>query len=358
MFTLGELAKAVGGSVKGDPQLAINGFCSAEQPSSGCIAFLEKPRDVEQVRTTAAAVITTDSLAGMFDNAIVATEPRRAFALVVRMFRPLPKIEPGIHERAVVSPSAQIDQSATIGPGAAIGEEVRIGPRSCIHAGVVVSAHAVIGADCEIGPNVSIYDGVRIGDRVRINAGTVIGAPGFGFTSARDGHHRFPQVGGVSIEDDVEIGSNCCVDRASLDDTVIHRGTKIDNLVQIAHGVIVGAHTMIAAQTGISGGTTLGEWCVVGGQAGFQGHITIGDQSIIAAQSGVFSDLPAKSKVSGYPAKPHRESLRVLALTFRLPEMLDKIRSLEIEIEMMRGELQSLRDRGLDLGGDLPEGKA
>jgi UDP-3-O-[3-hydroxymyristoyl] glucosamine N-acyltransferase len=212
---------------------------------------------------------------------------------------------------------------------------------------------SVIGAECVIGPNVSICDRVTIGDRVVINAGTVIGGLGFGFISTRERHTRFPQVGGVVIEDDVEIGSNCCVDRASLDNTVIHKGTKIDNLVQIAHGVSIGEHTMIAAQVGISGGTTLGNWCVVGGQAGFQGHISVGDQSIVGGGSAVFSDLPEKSKVSGYPAKPHAQALKVLALTFRLPEMLDRMRSLEIEIEMMRGELQALRERG-QTNEDMP----
>jgi UDP-3-O-[3-hydroxymyristoyl] glucosamine N-acyltransferase len=242
-----------------------------------------------------------------------------------------------------------------IGPLVALGEDVSVGARTVLHPGVVVNRDSSIGADCVVGPNVSVYDGVTIGDRVVINGGTVIGGLGFGFVSTREHHTRFPQVGGVIIEDDVEIGSNCCVDRASLDNTIIHRGTKLDNLVQVAHGVSIGEHTMIAAQVGISGGTSLGDWCVVGGQAGFQGHISVGDQSIVGGGSAVFSDLPEKSKVSGYPAKPHNQSLRVLALTFRLPEIMDRMRSLEIELEMMRGELQALRDqRSGSQADDLP----
>ena len=159
------------------------------------------------------------------------------------------------------------------------------------------------------------------------------------------------------IEDHVEIGANCCVDRAALDATVIHSGSKLDNLVQIAHGVVIGANTVIAAQTGISGSTRIGNWCIIGGQAGFQGHITVGDQSIVAAQSGVFSSLPFKSKVSGYPAKPHGQSLKVLALTFKLPELVEKIKSLEIELDMMRGELKSLRERKKG-PGEPPTAKA
>jgi UDP-3-O-[3-hydroxymyristoyl] glucosamine N-acyltransferase len=177
----------------------------------------------------------------------------------------------------------------------------------------------------------------------------VVGSDGFGFVPTREGHRKFPQVGRVVIEDNVEIGANCCIDRASLDATVIHSGTKLDNLVQIAHGVNIGSNTVIAAQTGISGGTSIGSWCVIGGQAGFQGHISVGDQSIIAAQSGVFSDIPFKSKVSGYPAKPHSQSLKVLALTFKLPELVEKVKSLEIELDLIRGELKRLRDqRGED----------
>lgn len=353
MFTLGELADAVGGKVKGDAALQVSGYCSIEHPRSGCITFAEKAKEASRLKGSGvAAVVTTEGLSGYYENSIISASPKQAFAEIVQRFRPKVGCAPGIDGSASICPSALVDETATIGPLVALGENVRIGARSVLHPGVVVSENSVIGEDCVIGPNVSICDGVTIGDRVVINAGTVIGGLGFGFISTRERHTRFPQVGGVVIEDDVEIGSNCCVDRASLDDTVIHKGTKIDNLVQIAHGVTIGEHTMIAAQVGISGGTTLGNWCVVGGQAGFQGHISVGDQSIVGGGSAVFSDLPEKSKVSGYPAKPHAQALKVLALTFRLPEMLDRMRSLEIELEMMRGELQSLRDHRN--GDDLP----
>ena len=356
MFTLGELADTVGGRVKGDADLPVAGFCSLDNPRPGCIAFAEKPKEAAKLKDSGvAAVVTTEGLSGFHPNSIVASNPKQAFAEIVRRFTPEQAPQPHIHESATVSPSAAIDPAATIGAQVAIGENVRIGARSFLHPGVVVNDNSVIGEDCVIGPNVSICDGVTIGDRVVINGGTVIGGLGFGFISTRESHTRFPQVGGVIIEDDVEIGCNCCVDRASLDDTIIHRGTKIDNLVQVAHGVSIGEHTMIAAQVGISGGTSLGNWCVVGGQAGFQGHISVGDQSIVGGGSAVFSDLPEKSKVSGYPAKPHTQSLRVLALTFRLPEIMDRMRSLEIELELMRGELQALRDkRSGDEHGSIP----
>ncbi|MDQ3023292.1 MAG: UDP-3-O-(3-hydroxymyristoyl)glucosamine N-acyltransferase, partial [bacterium] len=332
---------------------------SIEQPRSGCIAFVEKPREASRLESGAiAAVVTTEGHADLFPTAIIVSNPKPAFGQLVRMFAPEPKAVPGVHRRASVAKSATVDRSATIGACAVIDEGASVGARTIVAPCAVLGRGSSVGADCAIGPNVSIHDGVRIGDRVVINAGTVIGAPGFGFVSSREKHERFPQVGGVVIEDDVEIGSNCCIDRASIDDTVIKRGTKIDNLVQLAHGVSIGVHTMIAAQTGISGGTSIGDWCVVGGQAGFQGHITVGDQSIVAAQSGVFSDLPAKSKGSGYPAKPHAQSLKILALTHRLPEMLDRMRSLEIELELMRGELQSMRDLKRDQDDMPPHGQA
>jgi UDP-3-O-[3-hydroxymyristoyl] glucosamine N-acyltransferase len=346
MYTLAELAEAVGGRVKGDPQTAIRGYCSIEHPGPDCIAFIEKPRDATRLSGgSVAAVVTSESLGHLFQTAILVSDPKLAFGAIVRKFAPDTSREPGVHPTAFVAADATVDSSATIAACAVVEAGASVGARSYLAPSAVLGPGSAVGSDCVIGPNVSIHDNVRIGDRVVINAGTVIGAPGFGFVSSREKHERFPQVGGVVIEDDVEIGSNCCVDRASIDDTVIRRGTKIDNLVQLAHGVTVGAHTMIAAQTGISGGTTLGNWCVVGGQAGFQGHISVGDQSIVAAQSGVFSDLPERSKVSGYPAKPHAQALKILALTHRLPELLDRMRSLEIELEMMRGELQGIRDR-------------
>jgi UDP-3-O-[3-hydroxymyristoyl] glucosamine N-acyltransferase len=354
MFKLGELAELVGGRLKGNPELKIAGFCSLEEPSPGGIAFLEKGKDASLLSNILlGALITTEALSHFFPDVIIAENPKLAFILVMEKFLAAeagPPPDGSIHERAVVDPAAQVDPTARISANAVLCPGARVGPRSYIGAGAYIGKNSTVGADCTIHANVSIYRNCTIGNHVEIHAGTVIGGDGFGYVPSREGHRRFPQVGTVVIEDHVDIGSNCCIDRGALDATIIHSGTKIDNLVQVAHGVKVGSHTVIAAQTGISGSTRIGNWCIIGGQAGFQGHITVGDQSIVAAQSGVFSDLEFKSKVSGYPAKPHAQSLKVLALTFKLPELVDKLRSLEIELDMLRGEVNSLR--GKRNGGD------
>jgi UDP-3-O-[3-hydroxymyristoyl] glucosamine N-acyltransferase len=347
MFKLRELAELVGGTLKGNPELTITGFCSLDNPSPHCISYLEKGKDAAKLSNIMlGALVTTDALAQYFPDAILHENPKLAFIVIMERFLALkPQAEQAgfIHERAVIDPSAEIAPTAVIMANAVISAGVKIGERSYIGAGAYLGRNCRVGQDSMIHANVSIYRDSEIGNHVEIHSGTVIGANGFGYVPTKDGHRRFPQMGSVLIEDNVEIGANCCVDRASLDQTVIHAGTKLDNLVQVAHGVVLGSNTVIAAQTGISGGTRIGNWCIIGGQAGFQGHITVGDQSIVAAQSGVFSDLPFKSKVSGYPAKPHGQSLKVLALTFKLPELVEKVKSLEIELDLLRGELDMMR---------------
>jgi UDP-3-O-[3-hydroxymyristoyl] glucosamine N-acyltransferase len=364
MIKLRELAEMVGGKCKGNGDLAITGFCSLENPSPASISYLEKSRDAAKLSDIMlGALITMESLSGYFPDVIIHENPRLAFITVMehflgRLTRPVPP--PMVHERAVVDPTAQLAASASIQANAVISAGARIGERTVVGAGAYIGRGVRIGDDCFLHANVSIYRECELGDQVEIHSGTVIGADGFGYVPTKDGHRKFPQVGKVIIEDNVEIGANCCIDRAALDATVIHAGTKLDNLVQVAHGVIVGHHTVIAAQTGISGSTRIGNWCIIGGQAGFQGHISVGDQSIVAAQSGVFSDLPFKSKVSGYPAKPHGQSLKVLALTFKLPELVEKVRSLEIELDLMRGELKGKAKRERERGNNPapPAGEA
>ncbi|MCC7479458.1 UDP-3-O-(3-hydroxymyristoyl)glucosamine N-acyltransferase [bacterium] len=363
MATLGQLAELVGGTLRGNAELSINGFCSLENPSPGCIAYLERGKDSAKLSDIMlGALLTTDNLAHLFPDVIIVGNPRLAFVDIMDHFlaQQGPQRPPaGIHETAVVDSSAQIDPSASVGPNAVIMGGCKVGANSIIGAGAYLGRDVSVGDDCFLHANVSVYSRTLIGNKVEINAGAVIGSPGFGYVATKEGHKDFPQVGRVVIEDNVRIGANCCIDRGALDETVIHTGTKVDNLVQIAHGVRVGSHSIVAAQTGISGGTRIGNWCVIGGQAGFQGHISVGDQSIVAAQSGVFSDLPFQSKVSGYPAKPHAQSLKVLALTFKLPELMEKLKSQEIELEMMRGELQALSRRLRDLeGGNGPGSKA
>jgi len=352
MLTLQQLAEHVGGTLKGKEDLQIQGFCSLENPSPNSISYLEKLKDVSKLSDIMlGALVTTEQLAHHFPDVIVTDNPRLAFIKIMEKFLALrpPEYEGGvIHEHAIIDPTAQVSPSAVVEAGAIISPGVKVGERSRICSGAVIGKDSTVGDDTVIHAGVFIYHRCTVGNEVIIHSGAVIGADGFGFVATKDRHCKFPQVGTVIIEDRVEIGANCCVDRAALDATVIHTGAKLDNMVQIAHGVTVGANTLIAAQTGISGSTRIGNWCLIGGQAGFQSQINVGDQSIIAAQSGVFSDLPFKSKVSGYPAKPHAQSLKVLALTFKLPELVEKVKSLEIELDLMRGELKGKARRERD----------
>lgn len=336
--TLGELAEIVGGKIKGDGTLAIEGVCSLEHPKDGCIAFAESAGLIPKGGAARpAAVIATEHLSGSFADAIIAENPRLAFVQVIEHFlaqEPQPK--PAISPLASVSPQAKLGKGASVGEFAVVAAGVTIGDHAHIGAGGYIGEGAVIGAGTLLHPGVKVLERCEIGARCIINAGTVIGAEGYGFVSTAEGHRKFPQLGRVVVGDDVEIGACCTVDRAALDETRIGRGCKIDNLVQIAHNVHIGEHTLIAAQCGIAGRTRIGSWCVVGGQVGIQGGIEVGDRCVIAGQSGVFSSLPAGSKVSGYPAKPHQQAMRVLALTQKLPELTEKIKALEEELRELK----------------------
>ncbi len=340
MVKLKELARLVGGEIKGNENAEISGFCSIEAPREGAISFVESAVHKRGLKPEKlAAVITTSELADAHPNAIVVENPRLAFVAVMEYFiKEQKKEEPngGIHKLASVDESAEIGKDVKIDAFAVIDKNVKLSE------GVHIGSHSYIGEGCEIGrntriyPMVTVYAGTMIGRNCIIHAGTVIGSDGFGYVSTPGGHKKVPQVGRVIIEDDVEIGALCSIDRATIDETRIGKGTKIDNLVQIAHNVKIGAHCLIAAQAGFAGRTELGSWSVVGGQAGFQGGIRIGKGSVIAAQSGVFSSLPEGSRVSGYPAKPHRQAMRVLALTWKLPELTEKIKALEEEIRKLK----------------------
>lgn len=333
---LEQLAKFVGGEVKGGGALAVKGFCPLENPQAGHIAFVEKP--LERGSQAPDFVITTAKLAPRFANAVIVDNPRLAFVMVMEMFLETKERshKAVVSEHASVHAEAKLGKSVSVGPFAVICKGARIGAGAFIGAGCTVGQDVIIGEKTRLHPGVMVLEKCEVGARCIINAGTVIGSQGFGFVTTREGHRKFPQVGIVVVEDDVEIGACCTVDRAAMEETRIGRGTKIDNLVQIAHNVRIGEHTLIAAQCGFAGRSSVGSWCVIGGQVGVAGGVDIGDGCTVAGQSGVFSSLPPKSKVSGYPARPHQQSMRVLALTYRLPELTEKIKALEEELKELK----------------------
>jgi UDP-3-O-[3-hydroxymyristoyl] glucosamine N-acyltransferase len=266
---------------------------------------------------------------------LVVKNPRLAFAQALRLFHERPYVPGGISERAVVGTGVVLGPDPTVHAYAVISDGARIGCRVTLYPGVFIGANSVIGDDVVIHPNVTILESVAIGSRVIIHSGTVIGSDGFGFVTDGGRHHKIPQVGGVIIEDDVEIGAICTVDRATLGNTVIRKGTKLDNMVHIAHNVTIGEHCLFAAQVGIAGSSTLGSYVVMGGQAGAVDHITIGDRVMVGGGSGVTRDMDAGQVVAGFPAIPIRDWLKAQAIFSKLPELKKMINRLSQRIDAL-----------------------
>jgi UDP-3-O-[3-hydroxymyristoyl] glucosamine N-acyltransferase len=265
-------------------------------------------------------------------TAILVNDPHVALRSVLLEINPASVPSPGIHPTAVIAPSATVDPQATVGPFAVVGEETEIGARTVVGAHVVIGSGCCLGRDVVLHPHVTLYERVTVLDRAIIHSGARIGKDGFGYVWQDGGHRKIPQIGGCIVEEDVEIGANVCVDRGSIGDTVIGAGTKIDNLVQLGHNVRLGKHVILVSQVGISGSTSIGDGAVLGGQAGVGGHLTIGPGARIGAQGGVTADVPGGESYSGYPARPHRDALRVQAATFKLPDLLRRFKRLEAAV--------------------------
>lgn len=261
------------------------------------------------------------------------TNARIAFARVLPLFFPEPKFAPGAHPSAIIAPTAKVDPTAHIGPFCTVGEQTRIGARAVLQGGNHVGPGCQLGDDAMLFPNVTIYSRSQLGNRVRIHSGTVIGADGFGYVLDQGAHCKIPQVGNVIIGDDVEIGANVTVDRGTLGATVIGRGSKIDNLVQIAHNVVVGEHTLLVAQVGIAGSSKLGNYTVLGGQVGIAGHLKIGNQVTVAAQAGVMRDVKDGERVLGSPAMEDRQAKRQIIAMQQLPDLIRRVRELEKQLK-------------------------
>lgn len=311
-LSAGQLGRAVGAKVEGDADRRITGVAALGDAGPGDLSFLVNPKYRDQAKTTRAGalVLATNESEITAPAVLRSKNPYATFARVVRLLHPEPQGTPGVADGARVDASALLGAEVEIGPNAAIGAGARIGARTRIGAGAVVGRGVVIGEDCRVFPNVTLYDGVTLGSRVVVHAGTVIGADGFGFAKEAGRYLKVPQVGTVVVEDDVEIGANCAIDRAALGRTSIGRGTKIDNLVMIAHNCTIGPDSVLVAQVGISGSVSIGARATLAGQSGVAGHLRLGDDVIVSGKCAVFKDLPDGSFVSGIPARPHRQWLR------------------------------------------------
>lgn len=331
-FTLHELAIFSGGELRGgDPTERITGAASLSEAVPGEVTFYADPRYLERLRKTRASAIfvTSDFSEQTAAAQIRVASPSKAFEKVVIKLAPTPvEFASGVHPSAVVDPTAKLGRAVSIQPRAVVEANATIGDKTVIGAGSYIGHESVIGTSCVIYPNVTIRERTRIGARVVVHSGAIIGADGFGFELIDGRYKKIPQIGIVQIDDDVEIGANTTIDRARFGRTWIQEGVKIDNLVQIAHNVIIGKNSIIAAQTGISGSTRIGENVKMAGQVGVIGHLTIDDNTIIAAQSGISKDLPGGAWF-GSPAVPLPEAKRQIALIHRLGKLLDRIRAIE-----------------------------
>lgn len=338
-ITVGDIAEKLGGEVIGSPGVIIRGVAGIKEAKEGDITFIANPKYYHLLEKTSASaiIISLDDEIDInkVDKTFIRTEnPSLFFSQVVELFSPSQDCHPqGIHPTVVMGRDVLLGKNVRIGAYVVIEREAQIGDNTVIYSGSYIGRGVKVGKECIIYPNVSIREFVEIGNRVIIHPGTVIGADGFGFLKVGDRHKKIPQLGVVVIEDDVEIGANVTIDRARFDKTVIGKGTKIDNLVQIAHNVIIGENCIIVAQAGISGSTIVGDNAVLAGQAGVVGHITIGERAIVAAQAGVTKSVPPDTMVSGYPARPHDLAKRINACIQRLPQLYKRMKELEERVK-------------------------
>jgi UDP-3-O-[3-hydroxymyristoyl] glucosamine N-acyltransferase len=329
-YTAADIARELQGEVAGDPTIRLTGFAPATTAKAGDLTFAENETFFLKAEQSAAAAILIDgAFSSTHKTLIRVANARIAFARVLPFFFPERRFAPGIHATAAIDPTAAVDATAHIGPHCVVGEHAKIGPRAVLQGGNHVGEHCVIGADSRLFPNVVLYALTQVGERVRIHGGAVIGADGFGYVLDNGFHRKVPQVGHVMIHDDVEIGANTTIDRGALGATVIGKGSKIDNLVQIAHNVVIGEHCLVIAQVGIAGSTKLGSYTTLAGQVGVAGHLKIGGRVIVAAQSGVMHDIPDGGKWLGAPAQPDRQAKRQMIAIQQLPELIRRVGELE-----------------------------
>ncbi len=340
-MTVSELAAHVRGRVTGDGSVVIARVASLDSAAGEDISYVEDQKFFEAARNTkASCLIVPESAQVDHPCQIIAKNPKLAFALIAEILHPPKQRAPEIHDSSVIAKDAKIGRDVFIGAFVCVGENSTVGDRTQIRAGAKIGDNVTLGADCVIHPNVFIEDGVTIGDRVILHAGVVIGADGFGYVRGDIGYHKFPQIGTVIIEDDVELGANTTVDRGALGRTRIGRGTKLDNMVHVGHNCDIGERVVIAAQTGISGSVTIEDDCVIGGQVGFGDHILVQSGAVIGSKAGVLPGKIVRPGVWwGIPIQPLDEYKRLNAHLSRVPAMRDELKELNNRVKELEQEL-------------------
>lgn len=344
---LADLAELVGGRVEGDPDRAVEAVRTLEAAGPRDLSFLNHPRYREQALASQAGAllvgasllsVNTDDLRGGGRPLLVVDDPAYALALLLSRLHAPEAPEPGVHPTAVLEPGCEVDPTAHVGPYAVIGSGTRIGARAAIHAHVVIGKGCTVGEGSVLHPHAVLYDRTEVGPGVIVHAGAVLGADGFGYATHCGVHHKIPQVGRVVLEKDVEVGANSAIDRATLGETRIGEGTKVDNLVQVGHNVQTGRHCILCGQAGIAGSTQLGSYVVLAGQAGVSGHIKLGDGAQVAAKSAALTSVEPRTQVAGIPAVELRKWRRQSVLIARLEEMSRRLKVLERRLGVKREE--------------------
>jgi UDP-3-O-[3-hydroxymyristoyl] glucosamine N-acyltransferase len=337
-YTTEEISKLIDGQVVGDSAAILKNFATIENAQSGDLTFAENEEFFSRAEQSAATAIIADKRFSSAKKTLIQVPNARvAFAKALALFFPEPKFAAGIHPTAVVAATAKIDPTAHVGPHCVIGERVSLGARAVLQAGNFVGDDSKLAEDVNLFPNVTVYARSVIGNRVRIHSSSVIGSDGYGYVQDGPIHRKVPQIGNVVIDDDVEIGAGVMIDRGALGSTVIGKGTKIDNLVQVAHNVQIGEGSLLCAQVGIAGSAKLGNSVILAGQVGVAGHLNIGNQVIVGAKSGVMHDIPDGQKWMWIPAQPDRDVKRQLIAIQRLPELLKRVAGLEKKLERPDG---------------------
>ena len=337
-FTARQIAEMIDGRVEGNENAAVNSFAKIEEGREGAISFLSNPKYTHYLYDTRSTIVLVNEALEL-EKPVSATliRVKNAYEAVARLLQFYDSMKPrktGIDPLASVSPSATIGKDVYIGAFACIGDGVVIGDGCQVYRRVVIGDGVKLGESCLLYPHVTIYQGCRLGNHVTIHAGSVIGADGFGFAPNTEGYDKIPQIGIVVIEDNVEIGANTCVDRSTMGQTVINKGVKLDNLIQVAHNCEIGENTVMSAQVGMAGSTKIGAWCMVGGQAGFAGHIHVADKTFVGAQCGVISDTKGNGEeLIGSPAMNPREFFKAVAYWKRMGDMSKELRELKKKVE-------------------------
>lgn len=341
-FTAKKIAEFVQGRVVGDENATVNSFAKIEEGKPGAISFLSNDKYTQYIYTTDSSVVLVDE--GLkLENEVKCTliRVKNAYEAVAKLLQLYESIKPkkkGVSSLAFIDPTAEIGKDCYIGPFVAIAQNAKIGDGAILHPHVTIGEGAIIGNNTEIYSNAVVYHNCKVGNNCILHAGCVIGADGFGFAPTADGYDKIPQIGIVTIEDNVEIGANTCIDRSTMGSTYIRQGVKLDNLVQIAHNTDIGANTVMSSQVGIAGSTKVGEWCMFGGQVGIAGHIKIGNKVMLGAQSGVPSSLKDNQELIGTPPMEMKPYFRSQAIFRRLPEMYKELNELRKELDELKAK--------------------